>query len=115
MGELKDTFGLRAAWMESRRLAMRAVEEASKRCEEYAKAEAAYYSAKTAAAMRMKADGVPVGIITATVKGDETVSQALLDKTLAEGKYRAAMKAIDVYRDDERMIYDEYRRSMIGE
>ena len=110
-----DTFELREAWMRSRRLAQTAVDEASKRCEEYAKAEADYYSAKSAAALRMKADGMPVTLIDNCVKGVEGVAEKLFALTLAEGKYRAAMKAIDVYRDDERMVFDEYRRSMMGD
>lgn len=110
-----DTFELREAWMRSRRLAQEAVSEASKRCEEYARAEAEYYSAKAEVALSMKADGMPVTLIDNCVKGVEGVSEKLFALTLAEGKYRAAMKAIDVYRDDERMTYDEYRRSMMGD
>lgn len=110
-----DTFELRDAWLRSRRLAQEAVKEASERCVEYARAEAEYYSAKAAAAIRMKAEGVPATIITATVKGDDAVSMKLFELTLAEGKYRAAMKAIEVYKDDARMTYDEYKRSMMGD
>ena len=110
-----DTFELREAWMRSRKLAQEAVSEASKRCEEYARAESAYYSAKSAAALKMKAEGTPVTLISDSVKGLPEVADKLFEKVLAEGKYRAAMKAIDVYRDDERMTYDEYRRSMMGD
>lgn len=110
-----DTFELREAWQRSCELMKRAVAEASKRCEEYALAEAEYYTAKAAAALRMKDEGVPATIIGATIKGDDDVAFKMFMFTLAEGKYRAAMKAIDVYRDDARMAYDEYKRSMMGD
>ena len=110
-----DAFELRDAWMRSRALAQEALKEASKRCEEYALAQSEYYTAKATAALRMKAEGMPATIIAATVKGDDDVAFKLFEFTLAEGKYRTAMKAIDVYKDDARMTYDEYKRSMMGD
>lgn len=114
MGEV-DTFGLREAWLRSRKLAQTAAKEASDRCIEYAVAEAAYYATKAERVMKMKADGMQVGIIEMTVKGEPDVNPKLMEKIAAEGRYRAAMKAIEVYKDDARMVYDEYRRSMMGD
>lgn len=108
-----DTFTLRAAWQRDVRLAKKAVEEASLRCEEYAKAEAEYYAAKTIKAMQMKADGEPVTYIQTVIKGTEEVAPLLFAKTLAEGKYRAAVKAIDVYQSAMLQSYGEYKRSLI--
>lgn len=102
-------------WQNDVRLAKQAVAEASERCEEYARAEAAYYAAKAKAAIEMKADGEPVTYIQTVVKGVPEVSEALFHYTLAEGKYRAAHKAIDVYRDAMNQSYQEYKRSMMGD
>ena len=112
---MSDTFEVREAWERSRRLAQTAVSEASRRVRDYAKAEADYYAAKAKAALRMKAKGVPATVISATVKGDPEVNRLLYERIAAEGLYRAAMKAIDVYRDDARNTYDEYRRTMTGD
>ena len=114
-GMTPDTFGLREAWLRSRSLAQTALKEASERCEEHARAVAAYESAKAAKCLEMRADGVPVTFIHDIVDGVDPVNSRLLEKHMAEGKYKAAMKAIDVYREDERMTYDEYRRSMQGD
>lgn len=47
-GMTPDTFELREAWLRSRSLAQTALKEASERCEEHARAIAAYESAKAA-------------------------------------------------------------------
>ena len=109
---MSDTFGLYEAWQRDQRLAKQAVSEASERCEEYARAEAAYYAAKAATAMALKADGEPVTYIQTIVKGHPDVNPKLFEYTLAEGKYRAAHKAIDVYRDAMNQSFQEYKRSM---
>lgn len=114
-GMTPDTFGLREAWLRSRSLAQTALKEASERCEEHARAIAAYESAKAAKCLEMRAEGEPATLIHDVVDGIEPVNSRLFEKVLSEGKYKAAMKAVDVYREDERMTYDEYRRSMQGD
>lgn len=63
----------------------------------------------------MRADGIPVTFIHDIVDGVEPVNSKRFERDVSEGKYKVAMKAIDVYREDERMTYDEYRRSMQGD
>lgn len=110
-----DTIGLYQAWLRSRKLAQKAVSEVSERCEEYARTVADYYAAKARRTLEMRADGEPVGVVEMRVKGDPDVVDKLFAMTLAEGKYKAAMKAIDVYRDDSWQTFKEYERSMQGD
>ena len=84
---------------EDRRLMKRAVAEASDRGRDYAAKKAAYYAAKSSAALRMKADGYPV----------------TLEMDCAEAMWRASLKAIDVYRDDCRIVYDQIKRAQMGD
>lgn len=87
-----------------------AVEEVSKRGKELASAESGYYAAKTKAALQMRDEGLPVGIIEASVKGVPEVAERLLEYRCAEALYKAAIKAVDVYRDSTRYIYDQMKR-----
>lgn len=86
-----DGLDLWDALMEDRRLMKAAVNEASARGKVYAVKKADYYSKKSAAALRMKADGLPVTLIDAAVKG------------------------VDVYRDDLRVVYDQIKRAQAGD
>lgn len=112
---MEDGLDLHAALAEDRRLMKAAVNEASARGRDYAVKKAAYYAAKSAAALRMKADGMPVTLIEASVKGVDEVASAMLEMQCAEAAWRAAMKAIDVYRDDCRIVYDQIKRAMAGD
>lgn len=100
---------------EDRRLIKRAVSEASERGKDYAEKKAAYYAAKAAAALRMKSDGLPVTLIDMAAKGDEKVAAAMLEMQCAEAMWRASLKAIDVYRDDCRIVYDQIKRAQMGD
>lgn len=100
---------------EDRRLMKRAVSEASERGKEYAVKKAGYYSAKSAAALRLKAEGYPVTLIDMAVKGMDEVAAAMLEMQCAEAVWRAAMKAVDVYRDDCRIVYDQVKRAQMGD
>lgn len=104
-----------ADWADDRRLMKRAVEEASKRGEEYARANAAYYAAKSSKALEMKEEGIPVTLIEVAVKGTPEVSGLLLERDCKKALYQAAVKAIDVYRDDVRMVYDQIKREQSGD
>lgn len=110
-----DPVDLWGALMDDRRLMKAAVSEASERGRDYAVKKAAYYAAKSAAALKMKADGMPVTLIEASVKGVPDVASAMLDMQCAEAAWRAAMKAIDVYRDDCRIVYDQIKRAQQGD
>lgn len=92
-----------------------AVKEASERGRDYAVKKAAYYAAKSAAALSMKADGMPVTLIDMAVKGMPEVASAMLEMQCAEAVWRAAMKAVDVYRDDCRIVYDQMKRAQQGD
>lgn len=100
---------------EDRRLMKKAVSEASERGCDYAAKKAGYYSAKSAAALRMKSDGMPVTLIDMAVKGVDEVAGAMLEMQCAEAVWRAAMKAVDVYRDDCRIVYDQIKRAQMGD
>lgn len=110
-----DGLDLCGELMEDRRLMKAAVSEASARGREYAAKKADYYSKKSAAALKMKADGMPVTLIEAAVKGVPEVAAAMLEMQCAEAVWRAAMKAVDVYRDDCRIVYDQIRRAQAGD
>lgn len=97
-------------WQRDCALMKRAVSEASERGKE-----AAYYAAKSAEVLRMKADGYQVGIIEMTVKGSESVAPALLEHLCADAEYKAALKAVDVYRDSARYLYDQLKREQSGD
>ena len=114
-GELMDAIDLWDALMEDRRLMKAAVNEASARGKVYAVKKADYYSKKSAAALRMKADGLPVTLIDAAVKGVDEVASAMLEMQCAEAEWRAAMKAVDVYREDCRIVYDQIKRAQAGD
>lgn len=100
---------------EDRRLMKRAVAEASDRGRDYASKKAAYYAAKSSAALRMKAEGYPVTLIEASVKGLDDVAASMLEMDCAEAMWRASLKAIDVYRDDCRIVYDQIKRAQMGD
>ena len=112
---MADPIELWDALMEDRRLMKAAVSEASERGRDYAVKKAAYYSAKSAAALKMKADGMPVTLIDAAVKGVDGVAAAMLEMQCAEAAWRAAMKAVDVYRDDCRIVYDQIKRAQAAD
>lgn len=102
-------------WQEAMRLMERAVSEASERGKRFSVKNAAYYARKTEVALILKADGVPVTLISLILKGDERVAPLLLEKECAEAEYKAACKAIDVYRDKARMLYDQIKREQSGD
>ena len=110
-----DAIDLWDALMEDRRLMKAAVNEASARGKVYAVKKADYYSKKSAAALRMKADGLPVTLIDAAVEGVDEVASAMLEMQCAEAEWRAAMKAVDVYREDCRIVYDQIKRAQAGD
>lgn len=102
-------------WEEDRRLMKIAVEEASQRGREFAIANAKYYAAKTAKALQMKSEGIPVTLIEVAVKGTQEVAPLLEERDCKKALYQAAVKAIDVYRDDVRMVYDQIKREQSGD
>lgn len=110
-----DPLDLWDALEEDRRLMKAAVSEASERGKDYAAKKAAYYAAKSSAALSMKADGYPVTLIDMSVKGVPEVASAMMEMQCAEAVWRAAMKAVDVYRDDTRIVYDQIRRAQAGD
>lgn len=112
---MSDGLSLYQDLLDDRRLMKRAVQEASERGREYACAKAAYYAAKSAKALEMKAEGVPVTLIGAAVKGAPEVAGKLLDMQAAEALWRAAMKAVDVYMLDCRIVHDQIKRMEAGD
>ena len=110
-----DGLDLMRALEEDRRLMKAAVSEASSRGKDYARKEAAYYAKKSAAALSMRDEGMPVTLIDIAVKGMPEVAEAMLEMQCAEALWRAAMKAIDVYRDDCRILYDQIKRAQQGD
>lgn len=102
-------------WQRDCELMRTACKEASERGKDAAVKEAAYYTAKAECALRMKADGYQVGIIDMTVKGQPEVASALLEYRAAEAVYKAACKAVDVYRDSARYLYDQIKREQSGD
>lgn len=102
-------------WQRDRELMKDALEAASRRGEEYARAEAAYQAKKHAVAMQLEMEGTPVTQIQTVIKGDPDVNELLYQRIAAEARYRSAMKAVDVYRDDCRMVYDQLKRELSGD
>lgn len=100
---------------EDRRLMKTAVKEASERGRDYAAKKAGYYAAKSSAALRLKTEGYPVTLIDMAVKGIPEVAAAMLEMQCAEAVWRASMKAVDVYRDDCRIVYDQVKRAQMGD
>ena len=49
------------------------------------------------------------------VKGMPEVAGPLLEMQCAEALYKATLKAIDVYRDDSRIVYDQIKRAQMGD
>lgn len=92
-----------------------AVSESSKRGREAARKNAAYYTAKYSRALQLRAEGMPVTLIESIIKGDPAVNEYLMERDCAKAEYRAADKAIDVYRDDLRYIYDQIKREQSGD
>ena len=60
---------------------------------ELAHARRAYYRAKNLRALQLKADGMPVTLITETLKGYEEVADARLAMDVAEVMFRTACDA----------------------
>lgn len=56
---------------------------------EYAYKNAYYYEKKRIRSLELKAQGMPVTLISDTIKGDEMVNAALLEKDIAEANYKA--------------------------
>lgn len=49
------------------------------------------------------------------MKGVDEVASAMLEMQCAEAEWRAAMKAVDVYREDCRIVYDQIKRAQAGD
>lgn len=58
-----------------------------------ANARASYYRAKNKRALQLKAEGMPVTLITETLKGYEEVAQARLEMDIAEVMFKVACDA----------------------
>ena len=112
---MSDPISLTSQLMENRRLMKAAVSEARESGRDYAEKQAAYYAAKSKAALELKADGYAVTLIEMVVKGMPEVAGPLLEMQCAEALYKAALKAIDVYRDDSRIVYDQIKRAQMGD
>lgn len=72
--------------------------------------EAAYYSAKSRAALAMKDKGYPVTLIEMTVKGDPEVARKMADFHLSEIEYENARECVNVLKKKLSALNDEMQR-----
>lgn len=81
-------------------------------CSEYAEAERDYQITKRDTCMRLKADGMAVGMISMVHKGEPEVARKLYDRIAKEGVYRANQEAIMSLKLQIRMIDNQISREM---
>lgn len=97
-------------WLRDCELCEKALRDAQESAEAAAKAEAEYYAAKHKAAYLMRSDGEPMTMIQESIKGSPEVNEKLQECIRTTELHRVNMKAIDVYREDKRMVYDQMKR-----
>ena len=77
---------------------------------EYAAAERDYQIEKSRVATKMKAERVPVGLITLTIKGVPSVAKLLFERISKEVIYKANQEAIMSLKLQIRIINDKINR-----
>lgn len=91
-------------------LMKQALKEAKDRGKAWSLASAHYSGVKARAALAMRDEGMPVGIIEMTIKGDEEVNKAMLDRDEKQVLYKNAVEAIQAYKLLYRTKNEEYQR-----
>lgn len=86
-----------------RDLMLTAVTEAKERGLRLARANADYYAAKNVRALELRAEGMPVSMISNVLKGDDRVSGALFERDCAQVEYDSAREAINAYKLSARL------------
>jgi len=75
-----------------------------------AQAEAEYQSIKYQTAMKMRAEGMPVTLIEAIVKGHPEVNEKLFERMTAKVMYESNKESINVSKKDLDVINDQINR-----
>ena len=75
-----------------------------------AQAEASYQSAKYQVAMKLRAEGMPVTLIEAVLKGHPEVNEKLLERITAKVLYESNKESINVSKKNLDVINDQIAR-----
>ena len=77
---------------------------------EMAKAEASYQAVKYQTAMKLRAEGMPVTMIEAIIKGHPDVNEKLFERMTARVLYESNKESINVSKKDLDVINDQISR-----
>lgn len=75
-----------------------ALRESRKRGNEWAQANAEYYTVKSQTAFRLRDEGMSASMIALVLKGDKAVNMAMLKRDAAEVSYENAREARNIYK-----------------
>lgn len=112
---MQPPFDLWAEWQSSMDLTKQALKDATDSAYEAARAEAEYYAAKHKKGLEMRVAGEPVTYIQTVLKGAPEVNDLLFEYRRLSELHQVNKRAIEVYRDQTRMLYDQIKREMDGE
>ena len=77
---------------------------------EFAEAERAYQVKKAEVALRLRDEGMPVGLIEMTIKGHPEVAPMMFKRDVAEVTYKANQEATQSYKLQMRLIENQIQR-----
>jgi len=86
------------------------VKELRKSGTKFAEAERAYQLKKAEKALRLRDEGMPVGLIELTIRGDKEVAKLRFDKQVAEVVYDANKEAVASTKLQMRLIENQIQR-----
>lgn len=78
--------------------------------ERWAILKAQYESTKSRRALEMKEQGFTASMIELTIKGDADVSQAMMERDIAEVQYKNACEGVNVLKKEFDYLREQYQR-----
>ena len=88
----------------------KAIKELKERGQAFAKAEHDYKVASAQKILSLRAEGVPVTIISDLVKGDREVAKLRMDRDISEVLYKSCLEGINVYKIKTRILEGQLQR-----
>lgn len=80
----------------------------------YARAEAAYQSAKAQRALELRAGGEPAAMVNLRIKGDEAVNSYLMERECAKAIYESDRELINTLKTAIRVCENQLQREWQG-
>lgn len=76
----------------------------------FAEAERAYQVKKAEVALRLRDEGMPIGLIDMTIRGDKEVAGMRFQRDISEITYKANLEAVASYKLQMRLIENQIQR-----